>query len=759
MSDNRFSALFPIGHRLFVRIAEKFCPFNTRTFQILVVVITATLLGVVLFLGWLSSRKTTEIVTTDFNQQQLVLAHHAAGQIEQHLQDLRKDLTLLAFSPAIQYFEHIAIGKRMEITFSSVREEGVVEIRYLSAREPQTHIINGDGYHTATHDPSDVSFLSWAAAPQNRDHTLTSEISPRINGGSYHSLIMVMARPVWQTSIDQTNPIPKNRFSGVLLFYIDTTAFIGKITADIRSGKTGYAWVIDEKGTFLYHPERDFTGKNAFEARKEKRPTISFDRINEIQKEKMMKGQEGTSWYVSGWHRGQQGEMQKLIAYAPIRLTPASPERIWSVAVVAPMSEVKDAVQSILIRQFSLQAVIVASILAGGVTLILILLNWSNSMEKEVDRKTLELKKSEQKYKSLVENAQDIIFTVDRNGKILTMNRSGSRIFRMTVEHLIGKNLGEICSGEDSAHVQIKAIEHVFQTKESRLIVYPVYIQGEEYWISTNFNALYDDARGYVFAVLGISRDVTERLKRQEQMFHTEKLASLGTLAAGVAHEINNPLAVILGFTDLLLEKTDPNSDFHDILKTVEKQGNNAKRVVQNLLSFARYREPRQEQIDVNNCIEEVLAVVENTLSLSKISIRRNLAARLVPVKGDSRELEQVFLNIINNAVSAMKGNGRGMLTVTTRPSGDQGIEIRFADTGHGVNKDHRSKIFDPLFTTKDVGEGTGLGLSVSYGIITKYGGTISFETKTADESHETGTTFIIRLPKAEVLSSEGQLA
>ena len=252
-------------------------------------------------------------------------------------------------------------------------------------------------------------------------------------------------------------------------------------------------------------------------------------------------------------------------------------------------------------------------------------------------------------------------------------------------------------------------------------------------------------------------------------MYHTEKLASLGTLAAGVAHEINNPLAVILGFTDMLLGKTPPESEAYDILKTIEKQGNNAKRVVENLLSFARYRDSREELIEINSNIEEVLAVAGNTLRVSKIVVQKKLAHDLPAIKGDSRELQQVFLNIINNAIYAMKGHG--ILTVATGRTAIGEVEIRLSDTGHGIRKEDRNKIFDPLFTTKGVGEGTGLGLSVCYAIVSKYGGKITFETRTADETSEamgivnlddnstivdlsttngkplTGTTFIVTLP------------
>lgn len=716
-----------------------------RYFQISIGVIMTILLGTVLILGWRSSKKVKEVVTEGFNQQQLVLAKHAARQIENSLTTLKKELNLLSFSPSVQYFEKVSIGKRMGITFSSIKETGASEIRYVEAAQPKTHVVDSLGYQGVHTSPEDLHYLEWAGERIHKGSILISEVIPTTTGEEYQKLVMKFAFPVWQDSVDETHPVATKKFSGVLLFIVDATALTEKITEEIRSGKTGYAWVIDERGIFLHHPEKEFIGKSAFAARKEKKPTISFARINEIQKEMMLAGKEGTSWYTSGWHRGQEGEMRKLIAYAPIDLSTEHDNRIWSVAVVAPISEVEGTIHDIQFRQFVLEVVVVLAISLGGLFTIGIVFSWSSSLKEEVERKTRELRKSENQYRSLIENANDIIFSVNRSGEIISINKAGYSFFHKTDKELIGRNLGEICFNEDSAFMQFMAIDDVIKTQSSKQITYPVTIDGNEYWLSTNFSALMDE-KGEVYAVLGIARDFTERKKIEGQMYHTEKLASLGTMAAGVAHEINNPLAIILGFTDLLKEKVPRSSEFFEILNTVEKQGMNAKRVVENLLTFARFTEHKEEDVDINRNIEDVLAVVGNTLSLNKIAITREMSESLPVVKGDSRELQQVFLNIINNAISAMKGGG--ILTIVTSMMVErQNLEIRISDTGCGIKKEHRTRVFDPLFTTKKVGEGTGLGLSVSYGIITKHGGNITFMTKTEEESGETGTTFIITLP------------
>jgi PAS domain S-box-containing protein len=705
------------------------------------------LLSTVLVLGWMSFRKIKEIVTEDFNQQQLVLARHAARQIENSLNALKRELLLLSLSPSIQYSESLWMRSRMEITFSSIKHSGTQEIRFTENDMQKTyHVWENQKCSSEKPHTEDIYYLEWARKEENKGKILFTNAIPVPLYDQYQKPVMKMVIPVWQVSIDESHPVALNKFTGVLVFIVNANKLIENVIKEIRSGKTGYAWVIDSNGTFLYHQEQSFIGQNAFEARKGKKPTISFARINEIQKEKMLKGQEGTSWYISGWHRGIEGEIKKLIAYMPIKLDEANPGNIWSVAVVAPVSEVEGAIHSINVRQFSLQAIIVSVILFGGLFINFILLTWSNTLGQEVTKKTIELKKSEQRYRSLVENAEDLIFTVDYKGNFLSINKYGAHVFSRQEEDMIGHNLSEFFSWP-SAESLLVMIQKVFDTMESKQITHMIIIGERQLWFNTKFRRLFDEA-GNIYAVLGLSRDITERKQMEEHSYYTEKLASMGTLAAGVAHEINNPLGVILGFTDLLLDKYPPDSQEYDMLKTIEKQGLNAKRVVENLLNFARHKEHREEIVDINKNIESVLVVMNNTLLLNKISVKKQMQENLPFVIADSGELQQVFFNVINNAIHAMQGGG--VLTVTTRSFNNDTVEISIADTGHGIKKEHRNRIFDPLFTTKDVGKGTGLGLSVSYGIVTKHGGAITFETKTKEESQETGTTFIIAFPAAE---------
>ncbi len=727
-----------------LELIEKYHPFNLRYFKFLVTVAMFVLLSMVLVLGWMSTHKIKEIVTEDFNQQQLMLAKHAASQIENSIDLLKREITLLSLSPAVEYSEKPALINRMNITFSSVKYEGVQEIKFIEAKNKKVYKIMADKKClTESINKEENEYLQWASDEKNRGEILFTEIIQCTNEKS-QNLIMKMVIPVWQISVDESHPVPTNKFSGAIVFTTDVTYLVSKITKKIKSGKTGYAWVIDHNGIFLYHEEQSFIGQNAFEARKGKKPTISFARINEIQREKMLKGEEGTSWYVSGWHRGVEGEIKKLIAYAPIKLKEKPQNVVWSIAVVAPISEVEGAIHTIQTQQMILQGIIIVIILFGGIFINFILVTWSNILEKEVAKKTIELKKSEEKYKSIIENAEDIILTIDSEGKILSINKFGADFFKKEEKELLGQNIVDIFVPE-GVILSINT-KKIFKTGESKQITHRVSSGGKDYWFNTNLRALKDE-KGHIYSVMAISRDITDRKKMEEQSYYTEKLASIGTLAAGVAHEINNPLAIILGFTDILLEKTSPNSQEYDILKTIEKQATNAKRIVENLLSFVRHKEHKEQLVNINECIETVLDVMNNTITINNIDLKKQLQQDLPHVKGDAGELQQVFFNIINNAIYVMKGGG--VLTVSTRYDGHW-IEICISDTGCGINKDHRQRIFDPFFTTKEVGKGTGLGLWVSYNIIKKHNGIITFETKTKEESEHTGTRFIIRLPSAK---------
>ena len=324
------------------------------------------------------------------------------------------------------------------------------------------------------------------------------------------------------------------------------------------------------------------------------------------------------------------------------------------------------------------------------------------------------------------------------------MNSFTANFFGGHPDDFVGKHLASVFS-EHTAEKQLKLIRLVYQHGKSLREEFEIQLEEHPIWISANFMPIKND-RGKVGSILCIARDVTENKNLERQLVNAEKLASLGTLAAGVAHEVNNPLGVILGFTDILLRKTVKDSQDYEDLKTIERQGFHCKEVVENLLSFARLEEGSLGHADVNACLEDILKIVRHVLQMNRIDLVVRLTGDLPPARADGRQLQQVFLNVINNAVAAMPEGGT--LTIYSRHEKRQRrIAIQFRDTGCGIKPSDIDHIFEPFFTTKPEGQGTGLGLFVSYGIIAKYGGTIDCFSQHGDNPDKPcGTTFTVKL-------------
>ena len=239
----------------------------------------------------------------------------------------------------------------------------------------------------------------------------------------------------------------------------------------------------------------------------------------------------------------------------------------------------------------------------------------------------------------------------------------------------------------------------------------------------------------------------TQEIKKiHGQLFRSEKLASLGKLAAGVAHEINNPLTGVLTNASLLLEDFEKDDPRKEDVQVIVNETIRCREIVKRLLDFSRQTKPQKKQTDVNVLIDNIILLVRNQTSFRNISIEKTLDEKLPQIMADPDQIQQVFINLILNAADVMPKGGRLILETKVIPIKDF-IEIRITDTGTGIPEELRTRIFDPFFTTKE--NGTGLGLALSYGIVEQHGGTINLESQIGK-----GTTFIIHLP---IISHESE--
>jgi two-component system NtrC family sensor kinase len=258
---------------------------------------------------------------------------------------------------------------------------------------------------------------------------------------------------------------------------------------------------------------------------------------------------------------------------------------------------------------------------------------------------------------------------------------------------------------------------------------------------------------GRVSSIVVVMTDVTDSAMLRSKLIHAEKMAAVGQLVSGVAHEVNNPLTAILGFTDLLMENPElPESARRD-LRVILQEAQRTKQIVQNLLSFARQMPPQRKPVQLNSVLQRTVHLRSYDFISHGIQVIERLDESLPVVIGDSHQLQQVFLNILNNAYDAVRETSRPSRIEVMSASANSYVEISFRDNGIGIID--AGKIFDPFFTTKDIGKGTGLGLSICYGIVREHGGEILCHNNPDSE----GATFVVRLPIATETASFGAVA
>jgi len=353
---------------------------------------------------------------------------------------------------------------------------------------------------------------------------------------------------------------------------------------------------------------------------------------------------------------------------------------------------------------------------------------------------TEQLRESERRYRELVENVNDGFFLLDETGRTLLCNEQLSRIFGRTREEIVAADSWRPFLAPDSAERVLDALQRIrtapFGLEED--LEFTV-ARPDGTCVPVHMHCRTADQSGRIVWV-GMVRDMTAQKALQQQLLQSEKLASLGTLIAGTTHELNNKLAPILGYTQLLLEADLPEAA-QTRLARIEEAAEGAKHIVESLLGFSRDSEVRREPTRVSEAIDRVLALSEAPLRRTGVNVVRHLADDLPTVFAARPQLEQVLLNLVNNAMHAMEKSDRRQLEISAQSAGSD-IEIAVGDTGCGIPAEHVSRIFDPFFTTKPVNQGTGLGLSLSYGIVRAHGGEIRVESQEGQ-----GTTFRITLP------------
>jgi len=351
-----------------------------------------------------------------------------------------------------------------------------------------------------------------------------------------------------------------------------------------------------------------------------------------------------------------------------------------------------------------------------------------------LEQKALEIARLKDFSENIVESLNVGVLAVDLGGIVESWNTRMEQLFGVTRQEAVGRQLGSLLPQELAAEITTRGD----QEQITGIYKQRVHHQGKLLTLNVSITPLVSKSGERIGRLL-LFDDVTQRERLEEQMTQTEKLTSLGLLAAGVAHEVNTPLAVISNYIQMLAKQMPEGDPKQTIIDKIVKQTFRASEIVNNLLNFSRTGGTELIDVDVNRVVEETLSLVSHPLKTSQIQVVKHLGETLPPVRGSANKLQQVFLNLFLNARDAMPGGG--MLEVRTGAHNGS-VEIEVADTGAGIPREHIHRIFDPFFTTKSGGRGTGLGLSVSYGIIREHKGKIDVRSTPGK-----GTSFHVEFP------------
>jgi two-component system NtrC family sensor kinase len=363
---------------------------------------------------------------------------------------------------------------------------------------------------------------------------------------------------------------------------------------------------------------------------------------------------------------------------------------------------------------------------------------------RSLEGKASELAQLKAYNEEVVESITVGVVAINPEGEIAVWNNAMVAIFGLESSDVVGSDVSDVFP-DDLVQTLKRGIEGPKWVAESASRFYKTHVEmkkGQSRLVNITLSpfVLQEDV---VTGILMVFDDVTEKGQLENQLLQAEKLSSIGLLAAGIAHEINTPLTGVCSYTQMLVKETPSSDPRHEVLKKIERQGFRASTIVDNLLNFARVSDIEFSEVNVNGLMLETLSLIDHQLRKSDVEVEVDLDASLPATLANGGKLQQVFMNLILNARDAMPQGGK--LTVRTYQEDSQ-LVVKIQDSGTGISDENVKRIYDPFFTTKKAGEGSGLGLSVSYGIIREHSGRIN-----VDSTSGQGTTFRLHLPVKRV--------
>jgi PAS domain S-box-containing protein len=702
-------------------------------------------LSLIIVLGQFFHQSLQEEMAGQFNKQQLLLAREVAMSVESFIDYVYKAINAISRLPDVHKISQSNRARTAaEAINFNIQNEMLVTIRVLDRNGIVLYDSSYPGREGIDLSKTDY-FRKARLLPRNEK--LITDLFSAPNGGS-DSKQFIVATAIYPRRKDQRMP----EFRGVVLAVLSLDGITQKFLSPIKSGTRGYAWMMDSDGTLLYHPTKpEMVGKNLYQT---DRSCFQCHKSFDTEK-KMIEGKTETF----GYYEAPGGE-NKLAAFCKFPLARKS----WLVVVSAPYSEVIALMQkSKGFYSLLILSIFVTTLGASGATII----NYKKKIKAEEramhlenhQRLEREIEIAKNYLENIIENTKTNLMVIDKDLIVRTVNTAQAHTLGRPKRDILGKPLFFLYPDGLAPYEGIPMDAILQKTLSGRSFEIKDYkvtgLPESPIYLAMNISPLLID--GKIPGVLITSSNVTKRVeleealklytveledkvdkgtatakKLEQQVMHSDKLAALGRLAAGVAHEIGNPLTSISTFAQLLREMAQDEFT-QNSLDIINNHIQRITEIVRRMSTFSRADALNVKSTQLNDVLNSTLDLMRLDKRMkSTVEIIVELDRQLPRTMIDEGQLSQVFINIFLNALDAMPEGGK--LTVATRRGyDDQGrdsILIEFADTGIGIPKHDLAKVFDPFYTTKEAGKGTGLGLSLSYNIVKRFKGDIKVESE-----------------------------
>jgi signal transduction histidine kinase len=682
--------------------------------NLLLIVIAIFVVSLIITLNIFLQENYKAEIAEQFNKQQLLLTDTVSKNIKTTMEHLGDEIASLGRVLGVRGTSAPGLKDFVDSAFEEVIQNKKLNLYIFDA---QGKVLYADG------------------TPGALDRQMAAE-TKGLKGGLKGPQSYITKQLVDERMIKYYAPLLSNdkRWIGAVGVDLHLDSINEKFLAPIRSGKRGYGWMMTDDGTLLFHPTQPgMIGKNLHRISDEcYKCHKSFDTERWIL---TSSGQSGASSYMA-----PQGE-DKLIAFSKVDIF----GKKWIICVSIPFSEVTMSIRKSQKLHSILILTIFGATLGGAVLLLFLnrkrvlaeqkakheeeLERYAAGLERTVDARTRELFTEKEKLKSIVNAIGGGLFLMAPGGEILWANK---QFDDMTGISTVGKNCAEVCP--ECADINMNNSESPDRKEsliDTRVLQGLFQKKGKYFQVTSAPVALADGSTGYIRLV----QDVTEMKRLEEQMLHSEKLASIGRLTAGIAHEIGNPLTAVFSFLQILRDME--TEDFKkESLATIMFHMRRIADTVRQLSSLSKAAPQELRPVKINSVLRNALDLMKYDKRSKGIAVVEDFED--VPeIISDENQASQIFINLILNAVDAMPDGGK--LTVRSWAA-PENVVVEVLDTGVGIAKENLARIFDPFFTTKE--KGTGLGLSLTYGLVKRLGGEIL-----VDSEEGKGTKFTVSLP------------